>query len=421
MLIGKLKSRLSNQLLQGVSWLAIGELLHRVMRLGTIVILARLLSAYDYGLIAIVFLTIEFANTFTLQGGITKKLIYASDHDLPHLTNTAYWMNWLIHIAIFMLQCVASLAIGWFYHDRNVILPICCVAVTYLILPIFAVQGALIQRENRIKIVAIAGLTNSVLTNVMTIGFALLGWGIWSVVLAHVLSHVSWLTIYLMNHPWRPTGKFTLTGGADILRFAKDPIGIELLEKLRSNLDYLLIGRFIGVEALGIYYFAFNAGLGISLNIVNMFSTTLLPYFCEVRTDQSRLKKRYFEGLKVITWITFPLVILQSSLAPFYVPIVFGQKWIVAIPILIIICLSALPRPFARASEQLLLSLDRGPESLQWNLMFTAILTVALCIAVQWNIYTVAIAVLVIHLIALPLFTLWATYSSFPKAPSRQL
>ena len=410
MLIGKLKSRLSTQLLRGFSWLALGELLHRIMRLGTIVILARLLSAYDYGLIAIVFLTIEFANTFTLQGGITKKLIYATDVELPELSNAAYWMNWIIHIVVFGLQCIASLGIGWFYHDSNVILPICCVAATYLILPIFAVQGALIQRENRLKVIALAGLTNSVLANVMTIGFALMGLGIWSVVLAHVLSHVSWLAIYLMNHSWRPSGGFTLKGSKEILKFAKDPIGIELLEKLRSNLDYLLIGRFIGVEALGIYYFAFNAGIGISLNIVNMFSMTLLPYFCEVRTDLDRLKKRYLEGLKMIAYITFPLVIIQSVLAPFYVPIVFGQKWVVAIPILIIICLSALPRPFARASEQLLLSLDRGPASLQWNLAFTAFLTVALCVAVQFNTLVVAMAVLITHLIALPLFTICEHY-----------
>jgi O-antigen/teichoic acid export membrane protein len=412
-LIGKIKSRFSNQLLQGVSWLALGELLHRVMRLGTIVVLARLLSAYDYGLMAIVFLTIEFANTFTLQGGITKKLIYASDEDLPSTANTAYWMNWIIHIVIFGLQCVASLGIGWFYHDNNVILPICCVAATYLILPTFAVQGALIQRENRIKVVALAGVINSILSNGMTIGFALMGWGIWSVVMAHVLSHVSWFSIYLYNHSWRPKSKFTLEGSGDILKFAKDPIGIELLEKLRSNLDYLLIGRFIGVEALGIYYFAFNAGLGISLNIVNMFSTTLLPYFCEVRTDRQRLEKRYLEGLKMIAFVTFPLVMVQSLLAPFYVPIVFGQKWVVAIPILIIICLSALPRPFARASEQLLLSLDRGPDGLKWNIIFTALLTVALCIAVQFNTYIVAIAVLATHILFLPLFTIWATHSSF--------
>jgi O-antigen/teichoic acid export membrane protein len=416
-LIGKLKSRFSNQLLQGVSWLALGEILHRVMRLGTIVILARLLSAYDYGLIAIVFLTIEFANTFTLQGGITKKLIYADDTELNHLANTSYWMNWIIHIGIFVLQCIASLGIGWFYHDSNVILPICCVAATYLILPIFAVQGALIQRESRIKVVALAGLTNSVLTNVMTIGFALMGLGIWSVVLAHVLSHISWLVIYLTNHTWRPSGKFQLDGGGDILRFAKDPIGVELLEKFRSNLDYLLIGRFIGVEALGIYYFAFNAGLGISLSIVSMFSTTLLPYFCEVRADRQRLKQRYLHGLKMIACVAFPLVIIQSLLAPFYVPIIFGQKWVAAVPILIIVCLSGIPRPFASASEQLLLSLDRGPTSLKWNLIFTAILTVALCIAVQWNTYSVAIAVLVTHVIALPLFTLWVARSSFSSIP----
>lgn len=401
-----------DQLLRSVSWLALGELLHRVMRLGTVVVLARVLSAYEYGLIAIVFLTIEFANVFTLQGGITGKLIHASEQELDRVANTAYWMNWIIFTSIFCLQCLAAFPIAWFYDNPRLISPICVVAAVYLVIPLFAVQGALIQRESRMKIVALAGVVNSLISNTLTIGFAIAGFGIWSVVLAHALSHVSWWTIYHRNHAWRPQ-KPTLAGWREILWFAKDPIGIELLDKLRANLDYLLIGHFIGVEQLGVYYFAFNAGLGISLNIIKMFSVTLLPYFCAVRDDLSLLKHKYFSGLKTIAAVTFPLVVLQSSLAQFYVPLVFGQKWLESVPILVVICLSALPRPFASAAEQLLVSQDQGWVGLRWNLIFTTLFALALLFAVQWDIYIVAVCVFVVHLFALPLFTTWTTQRVF--------
>jgi PST family polysaccharide transporter len=125
------------------------------------------------------------------------------------------------------------------------------------------------------------------------------------------------------------------------------------------------------------------------------------------------LKEKYYSSLKSIALVAVPIVLLQASLAPFYVPIVFGQKWVVAIPILMLICLSALPRPFSLAAAQLLLAIDKGQIDLYWNLIFTLIFAASLLVAVQWGIVSVAICVLVVHLIALPIFTIWATKYAF--------
>jgi PST family polysaccharide transporter len=127
------------------------------------------------------------------------------------------------------------------------------------------------------------------------------------------------------------------------------------------------------------------------------------------------LKEKYFSSLKSIALVAVPIVLLQASLAPFYVPIVFGQKWAAAIPILILICLSALPRPFSLAASQLLLVLDKGQLDLYWNLIFTLIFAASLLITVQWGILSVAKCVLVVHLIALPMFTIWASRYVFSQ------
>jgi PST family polysaccharide transporter len=91
------------------------------------------------------------------------------------------------------------------------------------------------------------------------------------------------------------------------------------------------------------------------------------------------------------------------------VPIVFGEKWIPAIPVLILICLSAIPRPFADSASQLLLVVDKPQIDLVWNVIFTILFAIALLIGVQWQSFGVAAAVFLIHAICLPLFTIWAT------------
>ena len=175
------------------------------------------------------------------------------------------------------------------------------------------------------------------------------------------------------------------------------------------------MGRFLSIEALGVYYFAFNAGIGISLGIINSIKAAILPHLCDARDNLQEFQARYFQSLKVIGSVIIPLVILQASLAPFYVPIVFGEKWVSAVPILILICLSAIPRPFADSASQLLIAIDKPHWDLIWNVIFTALFAVALFIGVQWQSLGVAIAVLVSHWLGLPLFTLYASRLAFNR------
>ena len=83
---------------------------------------------------------------------------------------------------------------------------------------------------------------------------------------------------------------------------------------------------------------------------------------------------------------------------------------------MVIVCLSAFPRPFADAASMLLQAIDKTTINLYWNLIFTVFLAVCLLLAVNWGIYWVAISVLISHAICLPLFTLWASKYAFNKA-----
>jgi PST family polysaccharide transporter len=412
-LIQKLKEKLSSRFIQNAGWLGAAELVNRVSRLGVTVVIARLLSPHDYGLVAIVLTTNEFSNVFTLRGGIGSKLVQAPSEDLEILCDTAYWMNWILCILIFFIQCIAAFLISWFYDSNQLIWPICFMALSYLVLPTFAVPIALIYRENQIKIPAICNAVQAVLSNLLTVIFALLGLGIWAIVLPIVLTLPVWVFIARRSHTWRSRKPFTFYRWKEIADFSLNNMGVELLNKLRANLDYLLVGNFLGLEALGIYYFAFNAGLGISLNVLQSLTWSLFPHLCDSRGNLEELKERYFRAVKTIALIIVPLVVLQSGLAPLYVPIVFGQKWINAVPILMLICLSALPRPFGDAASALLNSIDRSRTVLGWNIIFTLIFTFSLLLSVKMGIFWVAASVLLSHLIGMPAFAVWATQSVF--------
>jgi PST family polysaccharide transporter len=277
------------------------------------------------------------------------------------------------------------------------------------------VNSAIIERENRLKITAICNASQSFVGNLVTVVLALLGWGIWSVVWPMILSAPVWIFITWKYCSWRPPQKLTLEYWREIINFGKNLLGVEILNKLRMNMDYLLVGKFLGVEALGTYFFAFNAGSGITTNVVYAFTSALFPHLCEVREDRIKLKKQYYNSLKSIALILVPLVLLQSSLAPLYVPIIFGEKWISAVPILIMICLSVIPRTFFWTASMLLNSVNKTHLTLYLDVIFTVVFAASILIGVQWGIYWVAAAVLLSHIIVLPIFSIWATRQVFCK------
>jgi PST family polysaccharide transporter len=147
--IDKLKRIFSSRYLRNVGWLGVAELFNRVFRLGTTITLARVFSTEDYGLMAVIYTIFEIASVFTFKHGISAKIIQAEEKHLNTICNTSYWLNWFLCVGIFIFQCVAAFPIAYFYNNARLILPLFTSALIYLFLPLFMVNSAIIERENR--------------------------------------------------------------------------------------------------------------------------------------------------------------------------------------------------------------------------------------------------------------------------------
>ena len=421
MSIARLKKTLSGAYIRNVGWMAGAEVANRIIRLASTVILARMFSAQDYGLMAIIYTVSDFFQVFTLRGGVGSKIIQADERDVKAICNTAYWLNWIVCSSLFIIQCLVALVLPYFSSEQQTLtLPLIAVAFTYLAYPLFTIHLTLIERENRFKASAICNVVVSIVSTVVTATLALLGMGIWSIIWSMISTFPIWIILSWKYQSWRPPLRFSLEKWRDVLGFGSNLLINDLLNRFRSNVDYLIVGRYLGVEALGMYYFAFNAGSGITMSILNTFMSPMYPYICAVRNDYSQFKKRYFGSLKRVTVILVPLILLQASLAPIYVPIVFGNKWTPAIPVLILICLSVIPRIYGWAATLLLNSINRPRISLQISSIFTFIFIVSLFAVVKAGIIWVAVTVFLSNLIVTPVLTIWSNrfalnQKNFPK------
>ncbi|RTL73191.1 MAG: GNAT family N-acetyltransferase [Hyphomicrobiales bacterium] len=379
----------------------------RLSRVLTTVLLARILTPLDFGLAAIVVTVYELVSLCT-RNGISAKVVQANADEADAVAHTALTLTWIVCGSLLAFQTVIAVLIGYVRGDAQIALAIGLMGLIYLATPLSSMQAAFMQRDGRLGRIAITSAVQVITDNILSAGLALLGFGMWAIILPKLLVAPIWVIGLRTGHAWRPRSDWSLTGWREIAQFSRSVLGVEFLTTLQSNIDYLIVGTVLGVEALGVYYFAFNAGLGITLGLLNSFATAVYAYLCEVRSDQRALKWRYHTSALIVGIAIVPLVLLQTSLAPIYVPIVFGAKWEPAIPVLMLICLSALPRPFAVVGTQFLRAVGRPDLELRWQGALTCLLVVGMLVGSNFGIVGVAAAVLSVQGVVLSAYALIA-------------
>jgi len=132
-----------------------------------------------------------------------------------------------------------------------------------------------------------------------------------------------------------------------------------------------------------------------------------------LQNNKEKLQNEFVKSIKIIVFVLTPIILLQSFLATWYVPIIFGDKWVNAIPVLIILCLSAITRPFGEAAACTLRVIDRTDIDFKWQLVFSLLFVMVVLLGIPWGITGVAIGILLLQLLH-PFFAKWV-YQQFVK------
>ena len=405
-------------LLGNISYLIASEATIRTTRLVTAVVLARMLSSHEFGVIAIAMTLQEIVHTLT-RNGIGAKIIQTNTPQLNAVCNTVYRLNWQICLILFAIQCAIAHPLAHFYHYEDLFLLVLVLAIPYLIYPWAMVQVYLIQRENRLNITALANGTQVSIDNLCCAVLALSGFGIWSVIIPKIIVAPLWVIYYRYVQPWRPDRKKYPEFKKDILSFSGHVLGAEICATSRRHIDRLLIGYFLGLDILGIYYFAVNAGLGLTLSISSAFNTAFYPHLCQVKNNKIAFQQAFKKGLLIIIAVSLLLFGSQAFLATWYVPLIFGEKWQHAIPLLMILTLSGILRPAADACAQMLRAINKPFIDFKWNLLFTVCLSLSIYLSLLSNtIDNVAYAIFYTHSLLIPIYLLGCWFHLKQQKPT---
>lgn len=340
---------LADRMISNISWYGIAELVTRASRLITTVIIARALTPIDLGVAALAITSFELVRVLA-SSGLSELVTRASTSNLAQTTRTAYWLGWIVCAIMAAIQIIVGLGLGVGAGNYQAQWLAMSLAGVFLIMPLGLVNAYLLKRENGVKALAAISTAQVVADNVLTAVLAAAGAGAWAVVLPKLVTAPIWL----IGVRRAKTASISIYGPMlplrDVAAFCAPILGSEMLSATRVNLDKVLVGSIAGIEALGIYYFIFNAGIGLSLSLTTALSHSLFPEFARFASRPKALVRKFDRALIRAALPISGLIVLQAIAALFYVPIVFGTRWISATELVAALCLSAATKPLFDAA-----------------------------------------------------------------------
>ncbi|MCP1199068.1 oligosaccharide flippase family protein [Notoacmeibacter sp. MSK16QG-6] len=388
-LAGYWKRAASTQLIRGFLAYSASEFATKATRLIAVVALAHMLSPAEVGMVAAAMAIAEILKAFT-ENGVVQKIIAAPAGQLHSVARTAHRVFTFWCVGLFLLQLAMAYALHVISGETVAPLVLALMAGEYLFMPGGIVQCALAMREGRLSgTAAVAGAQN-VAANLLLALIVVFWPDPLSVAAARLASAPIWLIGMRRLRPWVAQQDHTPAPIRPFLRFGSSILGIEFLKVLRLQADKLIVGALMGPEALGIYFFAINAGFGIANSFSVAFATVLFPHLC--RSEQRRAVLR--DALTLAMAVLFPVICLQALAAPIYVPIVFGDKWAGVAPLVSILCFAALPAIVWSATAQWLRAANRPDIELLGSAFIAAFTAAAIVLAAPYGLTTVVWSVL---------------------------
>ncbi|APG63450.1 hypothetical protein LPB140_01150 [Sphingorhabdus lutea] len=346
---------------------ALAELSIRVVRLISIVIIARSLSPELLGLAALTLSIYELVRMLT-NAGIGQQIILANDDELAATCNTAYRLFWKWCLSIAAIQIGIGLYLYFGSELADTAIMLMLLSMVYAIMPAGLVQIFLTMRAGRLAYTARLSAVQNIADQLLTIILVLIWPSAWAIILPKLLTAPIWLYGARKSIYWRPVPDAGYRPQSEFMKFSLGILGSEILNTARQHVDKPIMGAVAGLPALGIYYFAYGAGLGITMSFIGAMSLVMFSQLGAIQNSEKRIKQ--FHQFTILSFCLFiPFSLAQAVFAPIYVPIIFGQKWAEAANVVSILALGAVPLLLAAsASTWLRLNKQTGHEMLMMGL-----------------------------------------------------
>lgn len=334
------------------------------VQMATTMVLARLLTPADFGLVAMVTAVTGFVSLFKDMGLSTATIQRAQiTHDQVSML---FWLNVAISAVLVLVVCILSPFIAGFYGDERLVLLTIAVGGTFILGGLSAQHYALLVRQMRFAAMAYVQSAGICVGAATGIGLAVAGWGYWALVAmgaaqALVTAIMAWVLV-----GWRPGLPRRDVGAWELCRFGGALTCANLLNYLSRNVDKVLLGWWWGAPALGFYSKAYSL-LALPMQQLNApLNGVVLPALARLQEQPVRYRRYYVRAVGLVAFAGIPAVVFACVYTELLVLTILGDQWLEAVAIFRALAPAALFGAMGLAPAWAFTSLGRSDLLLRW-------------------------------------------------------
>jgi O-antigen/teichoic acid export membrane protein len=344
------------------------------LNLAYIMVLARLLAPQDFGLVAMVTTVMGFLLIFQ-DAGLSTATVQRQEITHAQVSNL-FWVNVVVGGVTTLLVAASAPAIAWFYREPRLIGITLVLSIMFLLASSTVQHLALLNRQMRFGVIAIIDVVSVLASYLIGIGMALWKYGYWALVFAILVQVTIKLVLTWSVSHWRPRLPSRNTQTWHLLSFGANISAGSLMLSLARGADCLLIGRFFGAAAVGVY----SRGSVLLIRPVQQFiipiKAVLVPALSRIQSEHDRYRRTFLQVFEAIALMTFLCAGLFLALSYPVTVAVLGPKWEAAAVIFAGFTIAALAYPLTAACAWLFASQGRGKD---WVLTNAIMSGVTLC------------------------------------------
>lgn len=373
----------------GVKWSVIGRIGQNIIVFVIGVVLARLLSPAEFGLLGMIGVIVGFAKIFT-ELGFGAALIQKKEISQEELSSV-FWLNLAGGTLLTVLFIVLAPAIARFYQTPELRLITAFISFNFLISSVVIIQNTLLTKEINFKYISYIEILANLIAGSVAIYMAAVGYGVWSLVAQSLLISVTTAALMWFFSSWRPSFTFRIGAIKALLKFSLNHLGNRSMNYWARNLDNLLIGKFLGSGSLGVYSKSYAIMLLPLQNVSHVLSRVMFPALSKIQDDREKVRQVFLRITRVIALITFPMMTGLFVVVEPFVLVVFGEQWSGMIPILQVLCLVGMIQSIGTLNGNLYLSQGRADLQFRVGIVLKAVVFIGIVTGIKWGVLGVAI------------------------------
>ena len=331
------------------------------------IILARLLTPYDYGCIGMLSIFMVLAESF-IDGGFGSALIQKKQPTQEDYS-TIFWWNLGMALLMYSILFICAPAISRFYD-----IPLLCdvLRVQGLILFIYAfniVQRNQLKKKLNFKVLSIVTITTSLIALGVTIFMAYKGCGVWALVAQHLITAAIPAIVFWFFIKWRPIWTFSKQSFKELFGFGFYMLLTQLLNHFGNQLQGLLIGKVYNPSTMGYYSKALGTEKLTSQSISSVMTQVTYPLYAEVQDNKADLISMIRRLTMTLSYLTFPLMFIMLLCAKPIFVILYSDRWLLSVPYFQVLCIAGLASCLISVNTQPIAAIGKSKVMFRWTVL----------------------------------------------------